>query len=142
MIWDSHPLALGAAPQQVFIDGIAQLQDPHVTPKPTRAQKVPKTPNFDREAQLAVKYDGLPPLAPHAEQADYVLFTNVGRVHMRGHNCEISQVYSVSEAGKPGVVFTKKGKVVCVGLESICGKEARAFKSQTKVIDLQGGSVA
>ncbi|KAF9450409.1 composite domain of metallo-dependent hydrolase [Macrolepiota fuliginosa MF-IS2] len=142
VIWDSHPLALGAAPQQVFIDGIAQLETPHVTPKNVQAQKAPKTPNFDKEAQLAVEYDGLPPLTPQPEQAASILFTNVSRVHTRGPKCGISQVYSMSEAGELGAVFVNKGKIICVGLPSICGKQARTFKGDIKVIDLQGGSIA
>lgn len=142
MIWDSHPLALGAAPQQVIIDGIVQLQDPYVTPKPAQAQRAPATPNFDKEAQLAVEYDGLPPLAPHPVQAEFVLFTNVSRVHMRGDECSVHQAYSMSQAGELGVVLVKNGKVVCIGLQSICGEKARNLKGHVNTINLEGGTIA
>jgi len=119
-----------------------KLKNPYVTPKPTHAQRAPKTPNFDEEARVAVEYDGLPPLTPHPEQAEFVLFTNVSKVHMRGDECDIQQAYSISEAGEPGVVLAKNGKVVCIGLESICGKKTRDLKDHIKVINLEGGSVA
>ncbi|EKM81020.1 hypothetical protein AGABI1DRAFT_105866 [Agaricus bisporus var. burnettii JB137-S8] len=126
VIWDSHPLALGAAPQQVYIDGISQLKNPHVTTKPTHAQKVPQTPNFDREAGLAVEYDGLPPLEPHSSLDDPVLFINV---------------YSLKETGSMGVALVKGGRVVCFGSYSVCGKEAKASRG-IKTIDLHGGTIA
>lgn len=121
---------------------MAQLKSPHVTPKPAHMHRAPQTPNFDKEAKLAVEYDGLPPLEPHPEAADSVLFTNVARVHIRGDGCEISQVHSVKEAGKFGAVFVRDGKVVCVGSYDICGKEARVSKGRVKTIDLHGGSIA
>ncbi|KAJ7255301.1 carbohydrate esterase family 9 protein [Mycena rebaudengoi] len=49
VVWDSHPLSLGAAPKQVFIDGIAQLENPHTVEKSKSAQRVPATPDFEKE---------------------------------------------------------------------------------------------
>ncbi|THU86939.1 hypothetical protein K435DRAFT_867785 [Dendrothele bispora CBS 962.96] len=40
VLWDSHPLSLGATSKQVFIDRIAQLEHPHVTSdKPLKSQR-------------------------------------------------------------------------------------------------------
>jgi hypothetical protein len=141
VIWDSHPLALGAAPQQVYIDGISQLKNPHVTTKPTHAQKAPHTPDFDEETGLALEYDGLPPLEPNSKVDGSVLFINVSQVHLRGHDCEISRMYSLKETGSKGVVLVKNGKVVCIGSYNICGKEVKASQD-IKTIDLHGGSIA
>ena len=44
IIWDSHPLALGATPRQVYIDGIPQLEKPQELNKPSKFQTLPKTP--------------------------------------------------------------------------------------------------
>jgi hypothetical protein len=141
VIWDSHPLALGAAPQQVFIDGIAQLKNPHVTPKPAHAQKAPKTPNFDQEARLAVEYDGLPPLEPESLGSQPILFTNVEQVHMYGEDGNIAQIFY--DKHTTGHVLVKNGRVVCVGSgNSICGKTAKEELNNLKVIDLHGGSIA
>ena len=65
VLWDSHPLQLGATPLQVFVDGIPQLKDPHVSRKaPKSSAGPPSTPDFTREAEQAVKHEGLPPLEP------------------------------------------------------------------------------
>ncbi|KAG6891468.1 hypothetical protein C0992_006199 [Termitomyces sp. T32_za158] len=82
VIWDSHPLALGATPVQVFIDGIPQLQSPHVVRKPKAFQKSPKVPNFDKEAAKAVEYEGLPPLAPAKPLPSTTVFTNISSVYL------------------------------------------------------------
>ncbi|KAF9012149.1 hypothetical protein BDZ89DRAFT_1047155 [Hymenopellis radicata] len=55
VVWYSHTLAPGAAPKQVYFDGIPQLKVPHLIPKPLSSQKVPLTPNFDAEAKDDVK---------------------------------------------------------------------------------------
>jgi imidazolonepropionase-like amidohydrolase len=64
VLWDSHPLNLGATPLQVFIDGIPQLENQPLIPKSSRVQHAPATPNFNQEAQLALhvrcsNYSGL-----------------------------------------------------------------------------------
>ncbi|KAJ8496327.1 hypothetical protein ONZ45_g12505 [Pleurotus djamor] len=56
VLWDSHPLALGATPIQVFIDGIPQLDNPFNVQKPASFQHSPKVPNFDDEAEAAIHY--------------------------------------------------------------------------------------
>ena len=54
VIWDSHPLSLGATPKQVIIDGIPQLPTPYIVEKPDAFQVAPKVPNFDKEAKETV----------------------------------------------------------------------------------------
>ena len=49
VLWDSHPLQLGATPKQVWIDGIRQLGNPVVGEKGEAMQRVPKTPDWERE---------------------------------------------------------------------------------------------
>ncbi|KAH8116655.1 composite domain of metallo-dependent hydrolase [Phellopilus nigrolimitatus] len=92
VVWDSHPLALGATPKQ----------------------KVPKTPNFDDEAADAVKYDGLPPLAPEKSIAGTVVFLNVKR--------------------------KRRGKVACMGNQSTCASFLEA--PGCHVVDLKGGAIS
>ena len=55
VIWDSHPLALGATPIQVIIDGIPQLSTKFVVEKPESFQVAPKAPNFDKESNQTVR---------------------------------------------------------------------------------------
>ncbi|KAI9060397.1 carbohydrate esterase family 9 protein [Trametes sanguinea] len=141
ILWDSHPLALGATPQQVWIDGLAQLDAPHLLSKPASLQRPPKTPNFDKEAEDAVKYDGLPPLDPVPSKARTVVFTNVSSVYLREAG-DVSEVYSArTESGADGVVVVRDGKVVCAGsADSAC--VADDVREDAEYIDLEGGAVS
>ncbi|KAH8825118.1 carbohydrate esterase family 9 protein [Flagelloscypha sp. PMI_526] len=90
IIWDSHPLNLAATPKQVFIDGIAQLD------APLWLQELLPVPNFDKEAEEAVKWDGLPPLKPKATEGD-VIFLNVATIFSREAGEIRSQVLPSSQ---------------------------------------------
>ena len=93
MLWDSHPLALGATPKQVIIDGILQFPDAHTLPKPVAHQRPPNTPGFEKETAETLKYDGLPPLKskPHH---NVVAFTNVSSFWTPDRSGSISDLFS------------------------------------------------
>ncbi|KAJ4483355.1 carbohydrate esterase family 9 protein [Lentinula aciculospora] len=140
VIWDSHPLALGATPVQVFIDGIPQLQSPYVSDKPPTFQKSPKVPNFDKEAQLTLDYDGLPPLNP-VKAAKLMIFTNVSNVFVRSSGT-VKSIYSTT-ARVGGVVVSRNGRLLCTGNQSACLTDA-VLGSEVDyqlVVDLKGGSI-
>lgn len=141
VLWDSHPLALGAAPKQVFIDGIAQLKKPHVSKKPSALQHAPKTPDFAKETEDAIKYDGLPPLEAKKSSKNTVVFTNVRDVHLRD-GASIKESFSAQSAGGNGVVVVENGSVVCAGLESECNSKFGIQGAEVETIDLEGGSVS
>ncbi|KAJ7098290.1 carbohydrate esterase family 9 protein [Mycena epipterygia] len=139
IIWDSHPLALGAAPKQVFIDGIAQLEKPYTSVKPKSAQKVPATPNFDKEIADAIKYEGLPPLEPETAKSDVVVFRNVGSIFMKNAvTRSVSEVFT--SAGADGIVVVEKGHIVCSGAQVACS--AALARSDALHLDLEGGSIS
>jgi hypothetical protein len=142
VVWDSHPLALGATPAQVFIDGIPQLHAPHVVSKPETFQELPKVPNFDREAEAAVTFEGLPPLLPGFEGAssDTILFTGVSSVVIPHHG-ELVEVYS-PKSNEVGVVAVRNGNIICYGPAATCTLEGLADSEQVRVVDLQGGAIS
>jgi hypothetical protein len=138
VLWDSHPLALGATPKQVYIDGIPQLADPHVHDKPAAFQEVPKTPNFDKEAADAVKYEGLPPLKP-VKNVMNVVFTNVESVWSRVEG-GVQQTFDAAVSGDTNtVVVIESGRVKCAGTRVTC--EVKNFVGY-EMVDLEGGSLA
>lgn len=139
VIWDSSPLSLGATPKQVFIDGISQLDNPHVVKKPVDSQNVPQVPDFDQEAENAVKYDGLPPLEMKKSKAEVVVFVNVHTIYRRNGQ-KIERVFSHSEVGMAGVVVTLKGEISCYGRESDCSLSQYGHNIQ--YVDLKGGSIS
>ncbi|KAJ7255303.1 carbohydrate esterase family 9 protein [Mycena rebaudengoi] len=129
-VWDSHPLSLGAAPTQVFIDGIAQLENPHTVEKPKSSQRVPATPDFEKEIADAIKYEGLPPLEPETFTSDIVVFRNVGSILLKDSKRRISEVFT--SAASEGVVVVEKGKIICRGEQVATARH----------IDLEGGSIS
>lgn len=142
VLWDSHPLALGATPKQVWIDGVAQLEHPYSVTKPASAQHVPETPNFDAQAKAALKYDGLPPLEPEHAKSDFIVFRNVSSVYRR-QGGRVKEVFRASAAGadSEGVVVTSEGKVVCAGSLVECSSSLYDG-AQPEIMNLEGGSVA
>lgn len=139
VIWDSHPLALGATPAQVFIDGISQLNSPYVARKPKAFQVPPKVPNFDKEAEETLKYDGLPPLASVKGTAGLVVFTNVKSVFTRSTST-VERVLDLAEA--TGVVVARQGRVVCSGSHADCFTKDLLGDEQPLIVDLKGGSIS
>ncbi|KAJ7685890.1 hypothetical protein B0H17DRAFT_985428 [Mycena rosella] len=137
VIWDSHPLALGATPVQVYIDGIPQLSSPATLHKPTPFQDVPQTPSWEKEVQDTIDFEGLPPLEGRSI-AGSVLFVNV------------SQVWTRKAAGHAGphtanmLVLVKGGTIECyapVGdLSRWCASQG--FAADAEVVDLKGGVLA
>ncbi|KAG5639408.1 hypothetical protein H0H81_002940 [Sphagnurus paluster] len=139
VIWDSHPLALGATPSQVFIDGIAQLQDAYVVQKPRNYQELPKVPNFDKQAQEAVEYEGLPPIAPKKATCDTTVFTNVKSIYKPNSNT-VEMQFSAATLAELGVAVAQNGTLVCSGTHTDC-LSSFDYTCAT-FVDLEGGSIA
>ncbi|KAF8135494.1 composite domain of metallo-dependent hydrolase [Boletus edulis] len=140
VIWDSHPLALGATPKQVWIDGIAQIENPYVSEKPIKFQTLPTTPDFEEQAKAAIQYQGLPPLTPSRAKADTVVFTNVSSIYERSWP-GIQEVFS-ARGGEPGVVVVRKGELACFGSRGVCLASINTLDQEFDSFDLQGGSIS
>ncbi|TFK32813.1 hypothetical protein BDQ12DRAFT_691931 [Crucibulum laeve] len=143
VLWDSHPLSLGATPARVYIDGIAQLSDPHVRSKSSSFQEVPRTPNWDREAEDTVKWEGLPPLRGH-KRGRKVVFANVKSVWTRDENGEVmslleSVASATNETGVLSTVVFEDGALICIDLP---GTSCALNAKDAEVVDLKGGALA
>ena len=142
-MFDSHPLALGATPQQVYIDGIPQLESPFTVEKPEKFQEAPRVPNFDKEAEAVIKYEGLPPLLPEKNRLDGdVLFTNVKNVYTSdGSKITHSHLAQNVVDGRisPPSVLVQKGQVTCMGW---CTEKVMALTQNVTIIDLEGGALS
>ncbi|KAK1230023.1 hypothetical protein PQX77_006906 [Marasmius sp. AFHP31] len=148
VIWDAHPLALGATPIQVFIDGIPQLAfKSSARPDTHKEQKAPKTPNFDEEAKAAVKADGLPSLEPKKTKGR-VVFDNVESLYLRSGG-KVVEAFRAETEGLRSVVV-QDGEIHCVSgttLESLrkfeaCSSEDLKARPDVTRVDLDGGSMA
>ncbi|TFK54416.1 composite domain of metallo-dependent hydrolase [Heliocybe sulcata] len=136
VIWDTHPLALSAAPTQVWIDGIPQLSSPHTVSKPSSLQFLPDTPNFDEETRAALVYEGLPPLEPEHLTEEVVVFRNVDSVWVRAGG-GVRKVLFTKQDGS-GMVVVKNGEVVCSGT---CDQVVSEYSATARFVDLKGGAI-
>ena len=107
--------------------------------KPESFQILPKTPDFSKEAENALKYEGLPPLVPMRSSSDLVIFTNVSSVFLK-HDDGIREAFSISEASVSGNVVVEKGEIVCMGDSSTCS--VTMYGSNIQQVDLKGGSIS
>ncbi|KAJ8473695.1 hypothetical protein ONZ45_g16206 [Pleurotus djamor] len=147
VIWDSHPLSLGATPQQVYIDGIPQFTDPAVVKKPEIHQEPPKTPDFSSEAQETFDFDGLPPLEPKNTteiQDKALVFTNVSSVFTR-HGDHIHRLFpsdrGISTPTARATVVVFEGNIVCYDRVGDDKPSCAPHWLSQKVVDLEGGSL-
>ncbi|KAH7339937.1 hypothetical protein B0J17DRAFT_657350 [Rhizoctonia solani] len=124
IIWESHPLSLGATPQQVYIDGSPQIDEPFVLSKPHWAQTSPHTPSWDKEAEQTKEADGLPDLL-ESQNPDITVFTNVASF-VRDDQQMLNQ---------QGTVVASRGQIVCAGT---C---VSYFTPEATIVDLMGGSI-
>jgi len=140
VLWDSHPLSLGATPKQVFIDGIAQIKSPHISAKPIAYQRVPNTPDFGNEVRETLKHDGLPPLETKISNSDIVIFSNVHSVFLR-RGKEIEEILPLSGAsGTFAAVVVQGGNITCIGTLLDCSSFEQLAGAER--IDLEGGSIS
>ena len=134
-------MALGATPSQVFIDGIAQLEAPYIVSKPKTYQRTPRVPNFNNDAQNAVNYEGLPPLAPKKSSINTtIILKNVKSLYQKKSGV-IEQVLFPREAGNLSTIMIRNGSIVCSGDER-CSKVAPLDPASFLTIDLEGGSIS
>lgn len=137
VVWDSHPLTLGATPKQVYIDGIAQLDKPFFNPTKSAAlQQVPKVPSFGSEPELHKLARGQPDLLKLIadEKKKDVVFVNVAHALWKDGEGQLVEVHG----GENTVaVVVKDGKVICVSER--CHEEHDINGLET--IDLKKGSL-
>lgn len=100
-------------------------------------QRAPKTPDWEKEINATLQFDGLPPLEGR-RTAGTVRFINVKSMWTRsGHKSEQRFINDVSNA--TATVVVQDGKVLCFSTAESCptldGDEA-------EIVDLQGGSLA
>ncbi|KAF8889894.1 hypothetical protein BD779DRAFT_1610936 [Infundibulicybe gibba] len=133
VLWNAHPLALGATPVQVYIDGIAQLPSNYTPTRPPYAQKAPHVPDWEKESREAVEWEGVPPLRGRKVYKT-VRFVGVQSVWMGDEEGDVRVGASrgLDMDGRSG------GGVVVVGQNGEL--LSRLFCDEE--VDLQGGSLA
>lgn len=149
VLWDTHPLQLGATPIKVWIDGVLGVPiavekggSEHEVPvgrgkEHPDWQEVPDVPNWDKERQRTIDWDGLPPLGG-IRTREAVVFSNVSEFWVRHPEHGIVQQFK-EFGSEDQVVVTDSGKVTCVGPSDSC---AGFMSSDSKHANLRGGVIS
>ncbi|KAJ7861358.1 hypothetical protein B0H14DRAFT_2741976 [Mycena olivaceomarginata] len=138
VLWDSHPLALGATPIQVFIDGIPQLHNASFSSKPDAFQHVPQTPSFEKEVRDTIAHEGLPPLAGRRATGT-IAFVNVRSAWVR----RADGIRSLADAGETNLtVIVHGGRIACAGPSAAGACAEFVSASAVETVDLRGGALA
>lgn len=156
VIWNTHPLQLGATPAQVYIDGIPQLEDPQI-PSPQLPNSLAegmspkdiwKEGRFDGEIERIANSTGaIIDYEAHAfriptHKASVVTFKNVRKVFKRDANTKngIRAIDLRTQASGTGRAHT--GHVILREGEMIICVDADCAATQCdEVIDLQDGVI-
>lgn len=139
VLWDSHPLSLGATPTQVWIDGIQQLARPYSAKEISTDTKPPPVASVPEDPLTLQDEDDPWNGAAHkdhhaqAESHEEVVFTNVNEVLISDAKGGLQSLGAQLTGSYE--VHVVAGKIVCVG---DCFS---AVSSSARVVDLKGGSL-
>ncbi len=139
VLWDSHPLNIGATPLMVWIDGILQIPakaaNESIVLKEDR-NTLQTAPSWDQERNRSLKYEGLPPLNGYPD-AEKVVFYKVQEVDIRRSDGNLEVLFKAKNNESLGVVVVDKGKVICADV--YCSE----FEAQASAyIDTHGGTIS
>ncbi|ORZ24660.1 hypothetical protein BCR42DRAFT_316577 [Absidia repens] len=115
VIWDRPPLELGAAPIQVFVDGVPLFDDKHIEPitEKLATTSSPMTAEYIKDSAIGV-----------AGNSSFIL-KNIGRNFLT----------KISEVSDDSMLVVDNGKIVCFGQCS------HSLAGDIQEIDIQGGYV-
>lgn len=133
VLWDSHPLALGATPIQVFIDGV-----PIFDAKNAEAKLI-KIPH-DQSVPPQREFDEVGALSPDEGTKELVkenfVATGIEKAYVRGS----LGLESITASSEPLTVVVRNGKIVC--LSTSCSAEtAAAISSGAAIRRLRNGYI-
>jgi len=121
VVWDSHPLGLGATPLEVYIDGIPQFDTP--------ISVLSKKSNKDSTRNDIIKNKE----KEKERTASSVIIKNIGKVFVD----ENTIIESTNSSLKENIsMMVKDGLIECVGTDCIIPNN-----NSLEVIDLKGGYI-
>ncbi|KAJ8523536.1 hypothetical protein ONZ45_g113 [Pleurotus djamor] len=141
VLWDAHPLQLGATPVNVWIDGVPQFKDKVSSglEKGEEWNEYPKPPIWSNEMEETLRWDGLPPLYPK-KLTKKISFGNVKEVWTRSRRGDIEVKYpsGFPDDDEVANVVIDNGKITCIGSSLAC----LGSRGASADIDLKGGSIS
>lgn len=132
VLWDSHPLSLGATPLQVLIDGIPQLDRPFSAKRLSTEKEAPAMASMPDDPLTLQKSETDAQGLPERRLLEEVVFTNVREVLLIKNRTLLD--WGEGQGGASFEVHVRRGEIVCFGKEC-------ALDSTILTMDLRGGSL-
>ncbi len=131
VVWDDHPLNRGATPLQVFIDGIAQLNDTVVEKSTGSSWTQPSAASFPHQIKPQVKYEpddktreGICKMVSGTN--GNMVISGISRAFLQDYPnlAELALEQFTAETGLLQIIL-EDGKILCAGTLETC-KDSRA----------------
>lgn len=144
VLWDRHPLQLGATPLQVYVDGIAQLDASALMQERNGSDTAPQSADYsaaidrvrsDTNSIIAQRTKAFPSVQRHVDTA---VFEHVGKIlHRSGDGAR--RVESIEYRDSTGMAVYSGGRAVCLGNREKC---SGMVPPGAERVDLHGGVIA
>lgn len=146
VVWDAHPLTVGATPLQVFIDGAAQFDEKMVKNSmgqtfTSQASSSPKSaiqPQTRIEPEADVKQSTCQNVV---DSKSNIVFTGISKGYLHNYP-ELAAKLSNNDLGTLEMVVNH-GQVTCFGSAATCSSDRTVLEAEGKhtVINLENGFV-
>lgn len=136
VLWDSHPLSLGATPLQVYIDGIPQLEKVFSAKPLSTSLVAPPIASMPVDPITLQEDDDSYRAPVVVEQFDEIFFQNVAEVLLKNDKKKHSGLHSYGkDLPIPFSVHIKHGAIHCIG------ECTEPTSPSITTVDLKGGSL-
>ncbi|KAI1861014.1 hypothetical protein JX265_009633 [Neoarthrinium moseri] len=142
VVWDSHPLSVGATPQQVFIDGVPTLDSKIVYESTGYSMETsserPDSPEPIMRLRKSQKESG--EFCALAKRKSQSFVISGIRKSFLDHYSDVAA--SVSVSGNDNLTLVvERGEISCLGMAEACHREVTAVGNNAINIALQNGHV-
>ncbi|KAI0123869.1 hypothetical protein BJ170DRAFT_687117 [Xylariales sp. AK1849] len=141
VVWDSHPLSIGATPQQVFIDGVAKLDPKAVEQSTGSSMGSPATSSTTTEVpQMRTRKLGteVEQFCSSAKSKSQSFVVHGIRKSFLDNHPQLRA--SVSTSGRDNLTLViNEGRVSCLGNSQMCGESIAATSKNAVQITLNNG---
>lgn len=146
VVWDSHPLSVGATPLQVFVDGIPQLDDSKVKESMGMTLTAATTANDASQIKPQTRYEAEDSLRNEtcslaAEGAQSFIIKGICKTFLENYPELAAAVTEQSE--EPLDLVIDSGNIVCLGPTQVCAEKTKALEADGRALklSLQNGHV-
>ncbi|KND94996.1 hypothetical protein TOPH_00533 [Tolypocladium ophioglossoides CBS 100239] len=139
VVWDSHPLSVGATPLQVFVDGIPQLDDSKVKESTGTTFSEAEKANDASQSKPQIRYEPEASLRNEtcslaAEADQKFIIKGIHKTFLESYPELAMSVTEHSE--EPLDLVVDSGKIICLGPTQVCSEKTKALEADGRALKL------